>query len=579
MGVFSTHLHNCYGSLDAVSENGLRNFSHRSDRIGRRKNTQTVDFSIPKPLLFAARLSIRQQDWHGARSGRYRHVPPLVRALRVQLVSIALFYLLIFVVGIYASRRRKGTTSTDLFLAGRGLPIYLGVFTMTATWVGGGYINGTAEAVYDTQRGIVWAQAPWGYALSMVLGGLFFARQMRRRRFTTLLDPFEQRYGKMTASWLFLPALVGEIFWSAAILVALGTTFATVLEFDIRTSILISAAVAIGYTVVGGLWSVAYTDVVQLFLMLFGLCIAVPYAVAQVGGSSAVYDAAVLQMPAFPTGPAVWMWIDFALLLCLGGIPWQVYFQRVLASPDEQTAVRLSLFAALGCILMAIPAVILGCVGLAADWPATSAPSAPEPAMVLPYVLRYLTPSVIATIGLGAVAAAVMSSVDSSILSASSMFVWNVYRPQCRPGAGDREMQWVLRGSIVVTGIVATVLALSVQSVYVLWYLCADLVYVILFPQLVMALYCKSANRTGAISGAIVGLVLRIGGGEPLLGIPVWMPYPMIDAESGTSYFPFRTTAMLTGMLTIWLVSRCTAGRDPARPLLDASDTEITPDP
>lgn len=492
----------------------------------------------------------------------------------MQLLAIAVFYLLIFIIGVYASRGRAGDqTSAGLLLGGRGMPVLIGVFTMTATWVGGGYINGTAEAIYDPQQGIVWTQAPWGYALSMVLGGLFFARRMRRHGFTTLLDPFEQRYGKNAAGWLFLPALVGEVFWSAAILVALGTTFATVLEFDLRTSIVFSAAVAIGYTVVGGLWSVAYTDVAQLVFLFCGLCIAIPFALAQVGGAGVVYAAAAAKMPTFPSGAEVWLWLDMALLLCLGGIPWQVYFQRVLASRDEQTAVRLSLIAALGCVLMAIPAVIIGGVGLAADWSSTGAGSAPPPALVLPYVLKYLTPTIVATIGLGAVAAAVMSSVDSSILSASSMFVWNLYRPQLRPAAGDRELRRVLRGSIVVVGIAATLLALSVQSVYALWYLCADLVYVILFPQLVMALYFTGANRTGALSGAIVAFVLRLGGGEPILGIPVWLPYPMVTPE-GATYFPFRTTAMLCGLATIWLVSSLTARWDPPAPLLLPSDAD-----
>ena len=492
----------------------------------------------------------------------------------MQLVSIAVFYLLILAVGVCASRRRgRDKSSAGLLLAGRRMPLWVGVFTMTATWVGGGYINGTAEAVYDARQGIVWAQAPWGYALSMVLGGLFFARRMRRQEFTTLLDPFERRYGKAAACWLFLPALVGEVFWSAAILVALGTTFAAVLDFDVPMSILISAAVAIGYTVVGGLWSVAYTDVVQLLCMFVGLGVAVPFAVSHVGGVSVVCHAAAAQMPGFPTGPEIWLWVDMALLLCLGGIPWQVYFQRVLAARDEQTAVRLSLVASLGCLLMAVPAVIIGAVGLAADWSTTSAQIAPQPAFVLPYVLAHLTPNVVATVGLGAVAAAVMSSVDSSILSASSMFVWNVYRPQFRPAAGDREMRFVLRGAVVVVGSAATCLALSVQSVYALWYLCADLVYVVLFPQLVMVLYFSRANCIGALSGAVVGLVLRLGGGEPLLGIPAWIPYPLA-APDGATYFPFRTVSMLSGLATIWLVSRATARWDRAVPLTGTPSDE-----
>ena len=157
--------------------------------------------------------------------------------MTVQISCIAAFYLLIFAVGVRAGRRQSGDGSPqDLLLAGRRIPLLVGVFTLTATWVGGGYINGTAEAVYDPQQGLVWAQAPWGYALSLVLGGLFFAGRMRRLGFTTLLDPFEIRYGKRVAAGLFLPALLGEVFWSAAILVALGTTFGTILNMDFQNS-------------------------------------------------------------------------------------------------------------------------------------------------------------------------------------------------------------------------------------------------------------------------------------------------------------------------------------------------------
>lgn len=59
------------------------------------------------------------------------------------------------------------------------MPAWIGIFTMTATWVGGGYIIGTSEAVYDSARGLVWAQAPWGYAISLILGGLFLQKNQK----------------------------------------------------------------------------------------------------------------------------------------------------------------------------------------------------------------------------------------------------------------------------------------------------------------------------------------------------------------------------------------------------------------
>lgn len=90
-----------------------------------------------------------------------------------------------------------------------------------ATWVGGGFINGSAEVVYSS--GLVWCQAPVGYALSLVFGGILFARRMRREGYVTMIDPFQRKYGERMGGLLFIPALLGEIFWSAAILSALGS--------------------------------------------------------------------------------------------------------------------------------------------------------------------------------------------------------------------------------------------------------------------------------------------------------------------------------------------------------------------
>lgn len=86
------------------------------------------------------------------------------------IVSIVLFYVLILAVGIWAARKKEAGNDSEeeVMLAGRSIGLFVGIFTMTATWVGGGYINGTAEAIYT--RGLVWCQAPFGYALSLVFG-------------------------------------------------------------------------------------------------------------------------------------------------------------------------------------------------------------------------------------------------------------------------------------------------------------------------------------------------------------------------------------------------------------------------
>lgn len=485
------------------------------------------------------------------------------------LVSIIVFYLLILAIGLFAgwrkNRHAKANAKTTLeetnevILAGRTIGYFIGCFTMTATWVGGGYINGTAESVYKS--GLVWAQAPWGYATSLAMGGLFFAKKMREANYITMLDPLQDKYGRVMGAFLYIPAFLGETFWSASILAALGATLTVILGLDMNVSVIVSACIAVGYTFFGGLYSVAYTDVVQLICIFIGLWLTVPFSLTSdyVNSISETKGEWLGQL----YGAKVGKWIDYAFLLICGGIPWQVYFQRVLSSKSAHRAQVLSFVAAFGCVVLAIPAVLIGAAAKSADWGQTGALDAgllkvvsvknnvtkygvDDTRLVLPMVLQYLAPSWVSFIGLGAISAAVMSSADSSVLSASSMFGHNIYKLIIRKNAGASEIIWVIRIGIVFVGIMATLVGLTVDSIYALFHLCSDLVFVILFPQLVGAVHIDSVNTYGSIAAYVVGLFLRITGGEELIGFPAAFKYPFYDySGKGSQNFPFRTMSML----------------------------------
>lgn len=104
-----------------------------------------------------------------------------------------------------------------------------------------------------------------------IIGGLLFAEKMRSRKYVTMLDPFQEKYGSRMGGMMYIPALLGEIFWSGAILAALGASISVVIDLDNTTAIIVSAAIAIFYTFFGGLYSVAYTDIVQLICIFVGL--------------------------------------------------------------------------------------------------------------------------------------------------------------------------------------------------------------------------------------------------------------------------------------------------------------------
>ena len=102
--------------------------------------------------------------------------------------------------------------------------------------------------------------------------------------------------------------------------------------------------------------------------------------------------------------------------------------------------------------------------------------------------------------------------------------------------ASDRELVWVLRISIVVVGALATFIGITVKSIYGLYVMCSDLMYVILFPQFTCVLFVKGTNPYGGLVGFFLSLVLRLFSGDTLLGIPAVIKFPWYDEEAG-EYF------------------------------------------
>jgi solute carrier family 5 (high affinity choline transporter), member 7 len=510
----------------------------------------------------------------------------------MSVAAVLVLYAVFLGIGVAGARKASDGQWSELLVAGRAMPLWLAVLTMTATWVDGGYLLGTVEGTY--RSGIpLGAQGGFCFGISLILGGIFFARRMRRFEFTTLIDPFEARFGGRWAMVLSLPALLGEIFWSAELLVAIGSTFGVMLGVPLTWAIAISALVVITYTVLGGMWSVAYTDAFQLGLVALGLLVALPVVFHAVGGLPAAWAAYVAARPASASltpplhaggggwsAPAIVNWWDVSVMLMLGGIPWNCYFQRVLSCQTPAKAQWHSLLAGLLTIAFTVPPLLLGVAAFAHRWPAGQAAQlSARPAETLPMLLLYLTPPWIALLGLAAIIGAVTSSFSASILSAGSMFAWNgVYR-LWRPDLGSRQLSRLIRIVIVALGAAATVLALEVQSVQALWFFTSDLVFVLLLPQLVFALFDPKANRIGSMTAFVLSLVLRLGGGEPLFGIPPSIPYPHLFAgllpgtpgswydAGGALLFPYKTLAAAVGLVVLPVASRLTARWDPPRVL------------
>nr|XP_054920431.1 high-affinity choline transporter 1-like [Dermacentor andersoni] len=325
---------------------------------------------------------------------------------------------------------------------------------------------------------------------------------MRTTNAVTMLDPFQELYGPWMGLLLCVPAVCGEVLWTAAVLAALGDTAGAMMEADSQLFIVIAATTILFYTALGGHYSVAYTDVLQLCTTAVFLWVCVPY-VLKGRGVGTVTGPQTDWLGHIPMADAGQLF-DAFLMTALGGIPWQVYFQCILGCKSDFAAEVLSYVAAVGCVFMALPPMIIGAAARTTNFTAAGYPGPwqlSDKSSVLPQSIRYLTTPVVSIMGMLGITAAVMSSADSSMFSASAMVTKNVYHVLIRPDASETEVAVILRIAVCLIGASATYLALSVHSVLELWTLCSDVVYVLLFPQFVCIFYLKDTNTYGSIIG------------------------------------------------------------------------------
>jgi SSS family transporter len=416
-------------------------------------------------------------------------------------IGVGIYLVLMIIIGIYASKS-SGTTD-DFIVSGRRMPLWLCSTTLIATWFGAGPMMGAAGASYtDGLLGVI--ADPFGGALVMFLSGFFFVRLFRRLKLLTFLEFLDNRYGKTAATIASIGSLSSNIGWTGAMLVAFGYVFESLTGIPLEVGIIGGAVVVFIYTSAGGMWAVAITDFVQMVIIAIGLVLLLTVVLIDVGGWSVV--AAKLPEHTFdmlPVENTPERWLNYFrawVIFGLADLTAQTLIQRAMSARTEQVAQNSFYLAGVGYITMGMIPVLLGIIA------SVTIPGLADPEKVIPTLaLQHLHPVAIA-IFVGALLSAIMSTTDSALLAAASVFSTNIL-PLFKPEASDRVRLLATRIAIPVFGTIAVIVALKFKVVYDLILDSNSVILVCITVPFIAGVWWKKANRSGALAGMAAGFL------------------------------------------------------------------------
>lgn len=498
-------------------------------------------------------------------------------------VIFSLYALLILAVGLWVSRTKKGETkkAEDYFLASKSLPWWaIGASLIAANisaeqfigMSGSGFAGGLAIATYE-----------WMAALTLIIVGKFFLPIFIEKELYTIPEFVEKRFSSqlktiLAVFWIGLYVFVNL----ASVLYLGGLALQTILGIDLMTGVLGLALFAAAYSLYGGLSAVAWTDIIQVVVLVLGGLITTYLALDTVSGGQGfftglqtVYQAVperfdmILEKshPEYMNLPGIGVLIGGMWIANLYYWGFNQYIiQRTLAAKSLAESQKGILFAAglkmIIPLIVVIPGIaayvivndpnILGSLG---EGGLQNMPTADTADKAFPWLMQFL-PTGLKGVAVAALAAAIVSSLASMLNSTATIFTMDIYKALIQPNASERQIVNTGRVSALVALLIATVMAPLLGGIDQAFQFIQEYTGIVspgILAVFVLGLFWKKTSNKGAIWGALVSiptaLFLKVGPKGWMLGTPLETFFPNL---------PFLDQMGLTAifsMLVIGIVS------------------------
>ncbi|MBV9610828.1 MAG: sodium:solute symporter family protein [Acidobacteriaceae bacterium] len=443
----------------------------------------------------------------------------------IDYVSLIIYFA--FVLGIGWLAKRKITSSEDFLTSRHSVPVWITSLAFIAANLGAQEMIGMCAS--GAKYGIMTAHFYWlGAVPAMVFVGVFMMPFYYGSRARSVPEYLKLRFDEKTRGLNAITFAIMTIFSSGISMYALGLLFELVLGWNFTNSVLLSAAIVLIYTLLGGLTSAIYNEVVQFFLIVLGFAPLSILAVEKAGGWQGI--ASHLQ----PVMTHSWRYVGhasenpmgvevFGLVAGLGFVLsfgyWCTNFlvvQRAMAAQTMQGARQTPLFAAFPKILMPFVVILPGVAALALMSMSSGYTLPLKPAggydydQVLTTLMAKFYPSGMLGIGLTGLMASFMSGMAGNVTAFNTVFTYDLYQGYIRRHAPDRHYLWVGRVTTVVgvaLSIATAYLATHFNNIMVFLQLVFGFVNAPLFATFLLGMFWKRATGHGAFFGLLVGTV------------------------------------------------------------------------
>ncbi len=437
----------------------------------------------------------------------------------------------LLVIGWIGHKAKKENSMADFYLGGRGLGIFVLLLTLYATQYSGNTMLGFVGKAYREGFQLLSAVT----AMMAVIGGyVIFAPKLHtlshRRGYITVGDYVQDRFQRrpltVAVALLGIFALGNFILTNLKVLGLLVESISGG-RVSFETAVVLLSIIIFVYEALGGLRSVAWTDVIQGVILLAGIVAIFIALQVHYGGLPGLSPALEEARPEVWEAPGLAgniTWLSTLLLFFFGISMYPHAIQRIYAAKSAQTLRRSFQFMVFLPLVTTLLMVLLGIMGVAVFPGLTEGTD-----KVTLYMLAELidkTPALlpVGVLFLGAVVAATMSTIDSALLAISSLITKDIYHPM-RPHLSDRQLTWtgkVISG-VLMAGVAALTIAFKEQTIWRLMEIKLEVLCQIA-PAVMLGLHLPKLRSHAVFAGLLAGTTVAVSLSFGVLGPEMTKP-------------------------------------------------------